>query len=104
MLLKDRAKSADLHKKKVVLVALGDRRYHYTAGAGVHLEHFVQTHNGEQLLPRFSVIGEPFPQVEVIKNWAKSLAKALKGEKVTGDISRTGSDGQPLPDYTPPGL
>ncbi len=75
--LKERAATADLHGKKVALIALGDDRYHFTVGAMSHLEAFVCNHHGQLLEPGLRIVNEPYGQEEQVKNWAKQLLQNL---------------------------
>jgi flavodoxin len=76
-LLRDRAKGAQLNGKKVVLLALGDKRYRYLANAAVHMEEYVTTHGGTLLLPTFKMINEPYGQEAIIDAWVPQLHQAL---------------------------
>jgi flavodoxin I len=62
ILLKEKATDIDLHGKKVLLIALGDDRYRYTAGALAHLKEFVTMHNGQVIEPALTIVNEPYGQ------------------------------------------
>lgn len=76
-LLKKRAAGVDLGGKKVLLIALGDDRYRYTAHAMVHLEEFVKTHNGVVAEPTLKIINEPYGQEEKVREWTGQLLSSL---------------------------
>lgn len=76
-LLKVRAANVDLGGKQVVLIGLGDERYHFTAGCLTHFEEFVRTHNGTLVEPVLRIVNEPYGQEETVRDWAKHLATSL---------------------------
>ena len=76
-LLRKRAAGVDLGGKKVLLIALGDSRYRYTANAMVHLEEFVKSHNGIVVEPTLKIINEPYGQEGKIRQWADQLLSFL---------------------------
>lgn len=76
--LKDRAKDVDLKGKKVALIALGDHRYRYLAGSGVHMAEFVATHGGKEICKKLEIINEPYDQDDKIVAWGNSLADAIQ--------------------------
>lgn len=78
-LLLDRAKDADLKKRKMALIALGDERYFYTANAAKHLEAFAQSHGGILVCPTLKIVNEPYGQEETVQKWAEQLQTALGG-------------------------
>lgn len=73
----DRAAKADLKGKKVLLVALGDARYRYTARAGEHLQKFAESHGGTLMGDRLTIVNEPYGQEEKIHAWTKSISSLL---------------------------
>jgi len=75
--LKERAAQQDLGKKNVALIALGDDRYHFTAGAMVHLQEYVHAHNGRILEPTLTIVNEPYGQEKKIEEWAAELQSQL---------------------------
>jgi flavodoxin len=76
-LLRDRAKDVRLNGQKILLVALGDKRYRYTANAATHMEEYVQTHGGTLLLPSFKFLNDPYGQESIVEEWIPSIKKAL---------------------------
>ncbi len=76
--LRGAAKDLDLKGKKVVIVALGDARYRYTAKAGDHLAEYVSTHGGVLLGERLVIVNEPYGQEEAVDAWAKKLSSLLQ--------------------------
>lgn len=77
-LLLDRAATVDLHKKKVLLIGLGDERYHFTAAALTHLQTYVEAHNGEVIDPMLRIVNEPYDQEKVVTDWATKILPFLK--------------------------
>ncbi|MBI1813053.1 flavodoxin domain-containing protein [Candidatus Peregrinibacteria bacterium] len=78
-LLRDRANDVDLTGRKVALIALGDDRYFYTAGAGAHLQSFVAEHHGVEIIPMLTIVNEPYGQEEKVKHWGEELMKTVQG-------------------------
>lgn len=76
-LLKKRAADIDLNGKKVLLIALGDDRYRYTAKAMVHLMEFVQTHNGVIVEPTLKIVNEPFGQEGKVEQWISDIRSQI---------------------------
>jgi flavodoxin I len=72
-LLKEKSGEVDLQGKKVVLIALGDDRYRYTANAMVHLKEFVTSHNGKIIEPTLTIVNEPYGQEKKVSEWAGIL-------------------------------
>ncbi|OIO55772.1 hypothetical protein AUJ46_00560 [Candidatus Peregrinibacteria bacterium CG1_02_54_53] len=71
-LLTDRAKDCDLRQKPCAIIALGDKRYFYTARAMEHLVQFVQQHNGRST-ESLVIVNEPYGQEEKVQKWAQKL-------------------------------
>ena len=71
------AKSADLKRKPVAIVALGDERYRYTAKAGEHLRTFVESHGGKVLGESLKIINEPYGQEHKIMEWGQALVNSF---------------------------
>lgn len=78
-LLLERGKDAVLNGRPVACIALGDKRYRYTANAAVYLEEFVKSHGGTLLCDTLKVINEPYGQEVVVNEWSKKLAQKIKG-------------------------
>jgi flavodoxin I len=78
VLLHDKAKTLDLAGKPCACIGLGDHRYFYTARAADHLQHYVETHHGRQIVPTLKIIDEPYGQEEAVRVWGKQLADVLK--------------------------
>ncbi len=72
-LLRKRATAIDLGGKKVLLIALGDDRYRYTANAMTHLIEFVKMHNGVVMEPTLKIVNEPYGQEKKIEEWIHIL-------------------------------
>ena len=81
-LLKEKAASIDLNKKKVAVIGLGDARYRYTAKAADHLEEFVKTHGGVLICKSLRIINEPYGQEKTVQKWGEQLLGKLKIENV----------------------
>ncbi|MBI3619212.1 flavodoxin domain-containing protein [Candidatus Peregrinibacteria bacterium] len=77
-LLRDRANDVDLAGKKVALIALGDERYFYKAGAGAHLQSFVAEHHGEEIIPMLTIVNEPYGQEEKVREWSEVLISIIQ--------------------------
>ncbi len=75
--LRGAAKDVDLAGKKVLVIGLGDQRYHFTARAHDLLVEYVQSHGGTVLEPTLKIINEPYGQEEKVKEWAKAIASHL---------------------------
>ncbi len=75
--LKERAVAADLQKKNVAVIALGDARYRYTAKAGEHLVEFIKTHNGTLFGTPLTIVNEPYGQEEKVHAWADQFLTLL---------------------------
>ncbi|MFA5799408.1 MAG: flavodoxin domain-containing protein [Candidatus Peribacteraceae bacterium] len=80
-LFTERAKNVDLQEKPAAIVSLGDDRYHFTARATEHLQHFFREHRGKLLLPPLVIINEPYDQEERIGRWTEKLATSIKALK-----------------------
>ena len=72
-----RAAATDLKGQRVALVALGDKRYFYTARAGEHLKNFVETHGGKQIGETLTIVNEPYGQENQVHAWADTLLSLL---------------------------
>lgn len=72
-----RAATTDLKGQKVAIVALGDKRYFYTARAGEHLKNFVETHGGKLLGEPLKIINEPYGQEKTVQAWAEAFLKKI---------------------------
>ena len=70
-------KKLELKGQKCGRIALGDDRYFYTAGAGKHLESFVETHGGELVGEELTIVNEPYGQEDKIKTWAKDFLATI---------------------------
>lgn len=68
-----RAAATDLKGQKVALVALGDKRYFYTARAGEHLKNFVEAHGGTLIGETLKIMNEPYGQEKTVQAWAESF-------------------------------
>jgi flavodoxin I len=77
MLLKEKAAGIELKGKKVALIALGDARYRYTAGAGAHMQEFVKSHGGELVGEALIIVNEPYGQEKAVEEWGKNLLSKL---------------------------
>ena len=77
--LHDRANHADLKKKNVFIVSLGDDRYRYTTRAGGHLRTFAVAHGGIVIEPILTIVNEPYDKEAVIVAWTKRLAHSISG-------------------------
>lgn len=75
--LKGAAKGVALNGRQVVVVALGDERYRYTANAGNHLEEYVTSHGGVLLGERLVIVNEPYGQEAAVEEWTKKLSALL---------------------------
>lgn len=75
--LKEQAKDVKLAGKKVLLVSLGDHRYHYTCGSADHMKEFVETHGGVVVEPILKIVNEPYGQEKTIVDWAKQVSAHL---------------------------
>ena len=75
-LLEDKAKNLDLAGKPCAVIGLGDHRYFYTARAAERLQHYVETHQGQLLLPFLKLIDEPYGQEATIRAWGRQLIQA----------------------------
>lgn len=73
----DQCGAVNLAGKKVLLVALGDDRYRYTANAAVHLKKFVTDHGGEQIGKTLKIVNEPYGQEAVVTAWADAVLPLL---------------------------
>jgi len=76
VLLQEKAKNLDLTGKPCACIGLGDDRYFYTARAADRLQHYVETHHGQLILPTLSIINEPYGQEETVRAWGKQLVDA----------------------------
>ncbi len=76
-LLLERGKDAALNGRSVACIALGDKRYRYTANAAVHLEEFVKTHGGKLVSETLKIINEPYGQEKAVLDWTKKLIPTL---------------------------
>jgi flavodoxin I len=76
-LLLGRAKAVDLGGRPVLLIALGDDRYFYTARSGEYMRQFVLTHNGKLLDPALMIINEPYGQESKVQRWAEAVFHKL---------------------------
>ncbi len=76
-LLRQKAAGIDLKGKRVAVIALGDRRYRYTAKSRDHLVEFVQTHGGEVLGEPLVIVNEPYGQESAIDAWTDTLSSHL---------------------------
>lgn len=76
VLFQDKAKNLDLAGKRCACIGLGDDRYFYTARAPDHLQHYVETHHGQLILPALEIINEPYGQEETVRVWGKQLVDA----------------------------
>jgi flavodoxin I len=77
-LLHDKAKTLDLAGKLCACIGLGDHRYFYTARAPDHLEHYVEAHHGQLIVPTLKIIDEPYGQEDTVEVWGKQLVDVLK--------------------------
>jgi len=77
-LLHDKAKTLDLAGHLCACVGLGDHRYFYTARAADHLEHYVEAHHGQLIVPTLKIIDEPYGQEETVRAWGTQLVDVLK--------------------------
>jgi flavodoxin I len=77
VLLKEKAAGAQLNGKKVAVIALGDSRYRYTAGAGIHAEEFVRSHGGELIVESLTIVNEPYGQEQKVDEWGAILLSKL---------------------------
>jgi flavodoxin I len=75
-LLHDKAKTLDLAGKLCACIGLGDHRYFYTARAADHLEHYVEAHHGQLIVPTLKIIDEPYGQEEAVRVWGEQLVDA----------------------------
>lgn len=80
-LLKEQVKDIDLQGKKVLIVSLGDHRYHYTCGSADHMKEFVETHGGKVFEPILKIVNEPYGQEETVKSWVKDVMKKLGNDQ-----------------------
>ena len=78
VLLNDKAKTLDLAGKPCACIGLGDHRYFYTARAVDHLQHYVEAHHGQLIVPTLKIIDEPYGQEEAVRVWGKQLVDASK--------------------------
>ena len=76
-LLQDRAKDLDLASKPCACIGLGDHRYFYTARAVDHLQRYVESHHGRQILPALKIVDEPYGQEDTVKAWGGQFVGAL---------------------------
>jgi flavodoxin len=76
VLLQEKAKNLDLTGKPCACIGLGDDRYFYTARAADRLQHYVETHHGQLILPTLRIINEPYGQEETVRAWGKQLVDA----------------------------
>lgn len=76
--LKEQVKDADLQGRRVVLISLGDHRYHYTCGSADHMKEFVETHGGVVVEPMLKIVNEPYGQEEAVKKWVKEISATIK--------------------------
>ena len=72
-----RAAATDLKGQKVALVALGDKRYFYTARAGEHMKNFVETHGGKLIGETLTIVNEPYGQEKIVQAWAEAFLKTI---------------------------
>lgn len=75
--LRGAAKDVDLAGKKVLVIGLGDARYHFTARAHDLLVEYVKSHGGTVIEPTLKIINEPYGQEEKVKEWAKAISSHL---------------------------
>jgi flavodoxin I len=75
-LLQERARDVDLGAKSCACIGLGDHRYYYLARAANRLQGYVETHQGELILPTLKIIDEPYGQEETVREWASQLVTA----------------------------
>ena len=78
VLLQDRAKNLDLAGKRCACIGLGDDRYFYKGRAADHLQHYVETHHGQLILPTLKIINEPYGREETVRVWGKHLLDASR--------------------------
>ena len=71
-------KGVDLNGKQCAAIGLGDERYRYTAKAADHLEEMIMYLKGNQLLPAFKVVNEPYGQEKLLEKWADKFIATLK--------------------------
>lgn len=76
VLLHEKAKALDLAAKPCACIGLGDHRYLYTARAADRLQHYVEIHHGQLIVPTLKIIDEPYGQEEAVRVWGKHLAEA----------------------------
>lgn len=73
-LLQDRARNLDLALKRCACIGLGDHRYFYTARAVDRLQHYVESHHGQLIMPPLTIVDEPYGQEDTIVAWGEGLA------------------------------
>jgi flavodoxin len=67
----------DLKGKKVLIVSLGDHRYHYTCGSADHMKEFVESHGGVVVEPILKIVNEPYGQEKTVTDWARQVSATL---------------------------
>ncbi len=76
-LLFDRCKDVDLSQTPVILISLGDDRYHFTARATEHFMRFLKEHNGKSLMMPLVIVNEPYGQEEKIRKWGEKFLEKM---------------------------
>ena len=81
-LLKGRAKDLDLKGQSASVIALGDKRYFYTARAGEHLRSYIVNHGGDVSCTPLTIVNEPYGQEERVEKWGEKLLATLRNAEL----------------------
>ncbi len=76
-LLRERAATLDLQKKKVAVIGLGDDRYYFLCRAADLMIEYIETHNGTLIRPELRIVNEPYGQEKTVEKWTQQFLKAI---------------------------